>query len=214
MRQANLDPGCPSRVVPACRTPGSASTRCDVDAANTAAPSRRIVEVVRRFEQRYHNGVLASVCANDYEGALTQVMGRVESKLSGRCLIRSLATEPTLCANGAAGCRRTTCRVRELLPSGVTMEACTAARGRTVGAHDSVASVARDTCLVNQLIVGVDGALPAGREGFYYDTRRDDGPPWCDARIVFTGNAALLPGATAVIECDDPSSVALEGACR
>jgi hypothetical protein len=203
MRQRTMDPMCSTRVAPACRREGSApTTACDAASQYTAAPSRRIVEVVRRFADRNNNGTLHSICANDYTPALTQIVERIQARISGRCLSRDLETEPAQCANGMPGCQRVKCIVREILPAGMSTSVCTGARGRTAGERDlTTPTMPRSTCVVNQVLVTPGGAPPAGQEGFYYDTRRDPSAPDCAQHIEFTGNANLVAGATAVIEC-------------
>lgn len=211
MRQRNMDPMCSTRVVPACRREGSSPvTTCDAGAQYFAWPSRRVAQVARRFAERYNNGTLSSVCANDYTPALAQIVERIQSRLSGRCLPRPLETNPPICATGqmsttARPCAtahqpvRVNCIVREILPAGMSTSACTAARGRTAGDRD--ATTMRNTCIVNQVVVGLGDAPPAGQEGFFYDTRPDPTAPDCRQHIEFTSNANLVSGATAVIEC-------------
>ncbi len=203
MRQRTMDPMCSTRVAPACRREGSApTTACDAASQYTAAPSRRIVEVVRRFADRNNNGTLHSICANDYTPALTQIVERIQARISGRCLSRDLETEPAQCANGMPGCQRVSCIVREILPPGMTTAACDAARGRTPGSPDlSSPSAPRATCVVNQVLVTPGGAPPAGQAGFFYDTRRDPAAPGCARHIEFTAEASLTSGAVGVIEC-------------
>jgi hypothetical protein len=211
MRQRNMDPMCSTRVVPACRREGSpAVTTCDAGSQYFAWPSRRIVQVARRFAERYNNGTLSSVCLNDYTPALSAIVERIQSRLTGRCLPRPLETNPPICATGqtsttARPCAasgqpvRVNCIVREILPAGMATSACSMGRGRTVGDRD--ATTMRNTCIINQVVVGLGQAPPAGQEGFFYDTRPDPSAPDCRQHIEFTSNAGLVPGATAVIEC-------------
>jgi hypothetical protein len=203
MRQRNMDPACSTRVVPACRREGSTmATTCDPAAQYFAWPSRRVVQVARRFAERYQNGTVSSICRNDYSSALQQIVERIQSRLAGRCLPRPIETVPSACEAGdpRGGCIRTNCIVREILPAGTSAAtACTAARGRTVGERDT--QLSRDTCVINQVALPLGMAPPTGREGFYYDTRPDPAAPDCRQRIGFTGGAGLVANATAVIEC-------------
>ncbi len=211
MRQRNMDPMCSTRVVPACRREGSpAVTTCDSGAQYFAWPSRRVAQVARRFADKYNNGTISSICANDYTPALSQIVERIQSRLSGRCLPRPLETNPPICATGqtsttASPCAttgqqvRVNCIVREILPTGMNTGVCTAARGRTAGERD--AETGRSTCVVNQVVVPLGGPPPSGQEGFFYDTRPDPTAPDCRQHIEFTSNAGLVSGATAVIEC-------------
>ena len=202
MRQRNMDPACSTRVVPACRREGSTmATTCDPAAQYFAWPSRRVVQVARRFAERYNNGTVSSICRNDYSGALTQIVERIQSRLQGRCLSRALETESVPCEQGdtRGNCSRTKCIVREILPAGMSTSVCTMARGRMPSDRDPMAM--RETCLINQISLPLGMAPPAGREGFYYDTRRDPASPDCAQHIEFTSGAGLVAGARAVIEC-------------
>ena len=84
MRQRNMDPSCSTRVVPACRREGSAydpmRPPCDTATQYFALPSRRIAQVVRRFDETYRNGVLGSVCRNDY----SEFMGAFARQIASR----------------------------------------------------------------------------------------------------------------------------------
>ena len=211
MRQRNMDPMCTQRVVPACRREGSpASTSCDAGSQYFAWPSRRIAQVARRFSERYNNGTLSSICANDYTPALAQVVERIQSRLTLPCLPRPLETTPPVCAagqtparNGCAGPTtpvHVTCVLREILPAGETAaRACTRARGRTVGDRDP--NLMRDTCLVDQIEVPLGTAPSGDARGFWYDTRPDPQAPSCGQRVRFTTGAEPLTNATVVVEC-------------
>ena len=216
MRQRNMDPMCSTRVVPACRREGSTPVAtCDSAAQAFAWPSRRVAQVVRRFDERYNNGSISSICRNDYAEALQGVARLIQRRLSSRCLPRDLPTVAAPCEAGDArgGCVVTRCTVREILPSGTSAStACVASRGRTPGGRDSSM---RDTCVVNQLALPPGAAPPTGREGFYYDTRDDPAAPGCRRHIEFTSGAALLAGATATIEClDAPTPTPAPSACN
>jgi hypothetical protein len=203
MRQRNLDPMCSTRVVPACRREGSSmAMSCDPAAQYFAWPSRRIVQVARRFHERYQNGTISSICKNDYSEALRQIVERIQSRLAGRCLPRPIETVPSACEPGdtRGNCVRTNCIVREILPMGMAAStSCTAARGRRPGDRDP--QTMRDTCVVNQVALPLGMAPPNGPQGFYYDTRPDPTAPDCRQHIEFTSGAGLVPGATAIIEC-------------
>ncbi len=93
MRQRNSDPMCPSgpngggRVVPACYREGSMADprqpRCSTANQYFALPSRRVAQVVRRFDDAYRNGVLSSVCRADYASALSAIVTRIQARLCG-----------------------------------------------------------------------------------------------------------------------------------
>jgi hypothetical protein len=219
MRQRNMDPSCSSRVVPACRRQGTtynpAMPACDTMVQYFALPSRRIVEVARRFEVAYGNGYVSSICRTDYTDALAGIAQRIQRRLSSPCLPRPLATtSPTCCGptGGALGCttgpacsnpgaRSVTCRVRETLPATINpSQWCTEAHGRrrAPGAGGTVDG--RAVCLVDQVAV-LPGARPTGGRGFYYDTSLDPANPSCQQRVSFTEGDAVPSGAAATIEC-------------
>jgi len=156
MQQANLDPNCPERVVPACRRenttePDPANTEyCTTTAQYFAWPSRRVVEIARRFDESpmcgnapCHNGLVTSICANDYAPAVSSIIEKIQRRLTGRCLPRVLQTQPVafMCNSGEPGCNcdamgtctrtlnNVQCAVRETLPG--TGDACDPATGRT-----------------------------------------------------------------------------------
>ena len=81
MRQANADPNCSTRVVPACRAQGTTydPTACDATRQYFAWPARRIAEVARRFDESplcagaaCGNGMVTSICDADNTGAPLQ----------------------------------------------------------------------------------------------------------------------------------------------
>jgi hypothetical protein len=61
--------------VPACRREGtsynSAMPPCDTMVQYYAHPSRRVAQVVRRFDAAYRNGLISSICRNDYSSFMT-----------------------------------------------------------------------------------------------------------------------------------------------
>jgi hypothetical protein len=86
MQQANLDPNCSQRVVPACRREGSPPnpTACTPDIQPFAWPARRIVEVARRFDESAlcrggpcRNGTVTSICSSDYSRAIAPILARL-----------------------------------------------------------------------------------------------------------------------------------------
>lgn len=82
MRQANRDPMCSTRVVPACRREGSTpATDCDPLSQYFAWPSRRIAQLARRYDERYGNGVIGSICATSYADTLNAFASRVRRRL-------------------------------------------------------------------------------------------------------------------------------------
>lgn len=217
MRQANMDPQCSTRVVPACRREGTSydpmRPACDTTQQYFAWPSRRIVEVARRFDTTYHgNGAVSSICANDYSPALQTIVQRIQRQLSGRCLSRALVTNasPPCCTGtptpgcttgslcGTAEAIAVRCTVKEYLPSSVDASSwCNAGHGRRMGDMEN----GQHVCLVDQVAVQLGMNPPAGAHGFYYDTSIDPSAPSCMQRISFTTGDSIPNGATAKIEC-------------
>ena len=223
MRQRNLDPSCPTRVVPACRREGSSydpmTPACRAEEQYVASPSRRIVEIARRFQATYSNGSVSSICRNDYSDALTQIVLRIQQRLTGRCLPRVLATTRTTCCDATgrplgcstgAYCNAQTnptaisvgCEVREKLPSTVNAaEWCVPAHGRRRAPGAAATEGGRAVCLVSQVAVIPGMAPPPMSHGFYYDTTVDPANPSCTQRISFTDGDSVQTGAEATIEC-------------
>ena len=224
MRQANMDPSCSTRTVPACRREGSsydpAHPVCDPTVQYFAWPSRRVVEIAHRFQSTYQNGAVSSICQNDYTGALTQIVKRIQQRLSGRCLPRVLATTTPVCCDATGlplGCSTgglcdgranptavsVGCEVREKLPSGFADVAgwCSAAHGRRRATGSAATEDGRAVCLVSQVAVTAGMTAPAASHGFFYDTTVDPANPSCTQRISFTDNDSVPTGADATIEC-------------
>ncbi len=216
MRQANMDPSCSTRVVPACRREGTsynpAMPACDTTQQYFAWPSRRLAEVARRFATTYNNGAISSICANDYSPALRQIVERIQQRLSGRCLPRALESSPSPpCCTGTPvpGCATGSlcgtpeaisvrCTVKEYLPSTINpAEWCTATHGRRRSDPEN----GRQVCVVDQVAVRPGMGAPADAHGFYYDTSVDPAAPQCTQRISFTTGDSIPNGAESVIEC-------------
>jgi hypothetical protein len=213
MAQANLDPNCSQRVVPSCRREGStfSPTACTADVQYFAWPSRRIVEIARRFDQSAlcngspcNNGLVTSVCSNNYASAMSQIIAKIQSRLSGRCLPRVLQTTPD-----ADGNVTVQCLVRETLPEGETM--CDASRGRVnptamngmpAEMTVDVNGVQRTVCDVTQVPTNpMDHQPVGGGVGWFYDVNPDPAAPTCTQRISFTAGAEPASGSITRLEC-------------
>ncbi len=90
MQQANADPNCAQRTVPACRRQGTtySPTACTTTDQYFAWPARRIAEVARRFDESplcggapCRNGFISSICDANYHSTVGQIAGRVLSLL-------------------------------------------------------------------------------------------------------------------------------------
>ncbi len=237
MRQANQDMNCPDRVVPSCRREGStydpARPPCNPTEQYFAWPSRRIVEVARRFDESplcngapCRNGLVTSICRNNYTAAMREIINKIQSRLAGRCLPRILQQRPLDPAATPVRCTGNCfvdCIVRESLVAGSTCDPTHARRPALDGNGRPVLDPADSTrvlCDVAQLPTNPDGTPvtsangcysvgcdPATDQatvpgaGFYYDTSPDPSEPNCRQRITFTSNASTPNGARVRLEC-------------
>ncbi len=89
MRHANTDPQC-SHVVPACRRQGTTydPTRPCSNSQSMAFPSRRVVEVARRFQESAMcsgapcgNGYVSSICASSLETSLREIGRKIARRM-------------------------------------------------------------------------------------------------------------------------------------
>ncbi|MBL8685360.1 MAG: hypothetical protein JNK05_39640 [Myxococcales bacterium] len=90
MRTANMDPNC-SHVVPACRRAGSTYNpmmTCS-NAQSMAFPSRRLVEIARRFDESVQcgagpcrNGMVASICATNLSAPIQQIANMIGRRVN------------------------------------------------------------------------------------------------------------------------------------
>ena len=166
------------------------------DPTEVSWPGRRIVKVVDGFGD---NGVVYSICANDYAPALDKLIERIASKLKGDCLPRQLIP-------GTDGLVK--CQVSELLSQGMTQ--CDPARGHVGQATtrqviENGKVTPRLACDVKQVAV-TNKSVQAGT-GWYYNDFTDDLKTDCPAgerqRISFTFGD-LPSGAGAEINCFQP----------
>ncbi|MDP3277903.1 MAG: hypothetical protein Q8Q09_22150, partial [Deltaproteobacteria bacterium] len=224
MRAANPDPLC-EHVVPACRTEGSTYDPARACAGTStspgqslAFPSRRIVEIARRFDetpacngQPCRNGIVASICANDFSSAMDAVLQKIILRITPKCLPRPLVVQPN-----ADGTESVTCVVREELPVGQT--ACDPARGRRDPENPAdrtttdSAGISRTVCIVDQVPTYAEGAPNAlqpvsGDAGWYYDRRPVVEPGACTRQIRFSTQGEPSTGSTIRLECVQSVSV-------
>jgi hypothetical protein len=195
MQFAEMTVGTQQRTRPVCTASGG---------AGSADPARRIVEVAKGFGE---NGVITSICEDDYGAALNAVITKIAGKLSGQCLPRSQQRN----ALGLVDCR-----VVEIKRPG-DRSPCDPNRGRTSQLDDRVVDdIARMVCEVAQLPVLARSA-PAG-VGWYYDDFSEEVKA-CKTdkqRIAFAAASPLEEGAGARFECfravTEPSSQTATGA--
>jgi hypothetical protein len=214
MRGGSLVAGC-DHVAPACRREGSTPDPSNACAATLerpgqymAFPSRRIVELARRFDeapscngQPCRNGIVTSICSSDYRGAMSSILRKIQQRLESPCLARVLDTSVD-----AQGAVRATCVVREAQPAGVTE--CDASRGRTpVGDGRATSEDGRLLCEVAQVSTFADAAPMAmspvdpSQAGWFYDRRVDPRQPACRGSVQFTASGQPRAGARVLLEC-------------
>jgi hypothetical protein len=168
--------------VPVCTSPNG---------DGNAAPARRFVEAASFFGD---NGVVTSICENEYGSALQAVITKIAAQLSGACLPRQLRP-----VDG-----KVECDVVEIRAPGDTSP-CDAGKGRTPLENRRVGDTVRTVCQVNQVAVN-NGQLGTGA-GWYYDNFTAQVKMECTAnpqRIAFTPGAEVAPGAQARFECFQP----------
>jgi hypothetical protein len=214
MRAANMDPNC-THMVPACRREGSTydPMRSCSNAQYMAFPSRRVVELARRFDefpacngQPCRNGLVTSVCSSNFSSAMQTIVAKIQSRLSGKCLPRVLQVTPDSMGNDTVQCL-----VREILPTGT--DTCDASRGRTPPENPAdrmfMDAMGNHTvCDIAQVSTFPAAAPPAMRyrpvstnPGWYYDRSEDPSAPTCRQRISFTGTGTPGPGTVTRLEC-------------
>lgn len=158
--------------------------------AGDADPARRMVQVAQGFGG---NGVITSICEDDYGPALSTVITRIASKLTSACLPRQLKVN----AQGLVECK-----VVEIKSADDKLP-CLATPGRLKELDKRmVQGSERIVCELAQLPV-LDRKVPAG-DGWFYDTFSDVVTKDCRVdkqRIAFADSSPLSNGAAARVEC-------------
>lgn len=206
--------------------------RVPVESCNTAAgfayPPRRFVEVAKGFGK---NGIVKSICRDDFSPALTAIIDKIADQLQGACLERTLIADPQ---TGLAPCG-----LVEYQKVGATEADCSVAKGRRfLEIRQDEQGRDRVVCALNQLAVkkdnaGCDAAAKDGEVtpaqclganpndpnaavnpritdqlvGWYYDDFSADlrKNPQCNAqRIAFTEGAEQAKGTEVRFECLQP----------
>ena len=174
--------------VEACRT-----------AQGRAFPGERFIQVAREFGD---NGVIKSICTDDFGPALDVIIDKIAAQLSGACLPRRLPVN----SQGLVECD-----VIEVLSVNGSEADCDPMKGRTFKetrrfADEATGEVTtRVVCDVDQ--VPSNNGAAQGR-GWYYDNFSSDLAETCpeglQQRIAFTAGADLLAGSEARVECFQP----------
>lgn len=192
-----------------------------------AAPSRRVVEIARRFDESplcggnpCHNGIVRSICANDFTSAMRAIVSKIQSRLTGRCLPRRLNYQPTVGSDMVTR-QSVSCLILETRPAGD--DSCPADAGRvdprsnpldpnsprTAQRVTTGPNMGRRLCEVQQVYLEGDPAtamtMPlrpqGGQAGWYYDTNSDPSNPTCTQRISYTDNAFPPTGSITQLQC-------------
>jgi hypothetical protein len=166
---------------------------------STATPPRRIVDVVKGFGQ---NGVLQSICQDDFGPAMDAIIEVIARQLGAVCLPRPLVRR----SDGLVGCNV----VWELppvtsAPEGTPTECNQMPFLKTV---DTGSEPTNDrggaNCKVNQLAVSSLNTAPSGA-GWYYDDFSAGVMQSCPddqrQRVSFTGAAKPNTGVVVKLEC-------------
>jgi hypothetical protein len=173
-----------------------------------AAPARRLVKVARGFGE---NGVVATICQDNFTGAMNSIIEAISKQLGGVCLPRKLV-------RNASG--KVNCDIIWEMPPG---QNCSAFPFLTPPPAEKPQETdeGRAICVVNQVAVvnpGVEDpsqALESGQQGWYYDdfslSRLED----CKAaegedvqRVAFT-----LTSASGGETADPPAGVTVKLQC-
>jgi len=170
---------------PSCNTP-----------TGKAYPPNRIVDVIEGFGA---NGMVQSICQDDFGAAFDAIVDRIGSQLGNSCLERPLVRH----ADGSVGCD-----VVWVLPppARAPTSAPTQCSERPfLSEPDGAATAADGSALCKVVQLGVtDGATPQG-DGWYYDDFSGEAVLSCaaaaPARIAFTPSALPPTGVRAFLDC-------------
>jgi hypothetical protein len=164
---------------------------CDRGVDAKAYPPRRIVETVAGFGE---NGIVQSICQDDFSPALNVITRRIGASMAPGCLDQRLAR-----SDGMVACDM----IWELpLPGEAPASSPTRCDDRSFLSLRATRSDERQLCAVDQ--VAVEGGGPAPEvEGFYWDDVSDVGRLCGDrGRIQFTSDAQPPTGVSVYLDCD------------
>jgi hypothetical protein len=166
----------------------------------TAAPARRIVDVAAGFGE---NGIVQSICQDDFGPAMDAIIAVIAKKLGSVCLPRALV-------RGSDG--KVACDVVWELPIAGTAPDSTPTECWQLGFLKPVTHGALinerggANCSVSQLAVQEQGSAPDGT-GWFYDDFSSDVRASClglqRQRISFTKAAKPRSGVVIKLECFD-----------
>jgi hypothetical protein len=177
----------------------SCSRRDRSGQTSTAFPPRRIVEVARGFGE---NGVVQSICQEDFGPAMDAIIEVIARQLGAVCLPRALVRKST----GLVGCN-----VVWELPKAGMAPATTATECSALPflkpvdpGRQAVNDRGGNNCKVEQLPVMAQNRVPEA-PGWYYDNFSDGVTRECPSnerqRISFTNSAKPATGVIVKLEC-------------
>ena len=175
---------------------------CDIVGRGRAFPPRRMIQLAADLENRGANGVVQSICQENYSGALDAIIAKIADVLGGACLPRSLN-------RNSSG--EVECDVVEIINPDIVPGGCESIPGRVsdgvVDASDEVLG-GRPRCIVTQITPETTtlGSPPPPNDppGWYYDDFTDDVIDRCETtpqRISFTSGAEPRNGSRVLLEC-------------
>lgn len=166
---------------------------------SSAFPPRRIVEVAQGFGE---NGVIQSICQEDFGPAMDAIIEVIARQLGAVCLPRPLVRR----ADGLVSCNV----VWELPPAGMAprgtpTECADLPYLKPVPAGtDKINARGGANCLVDQLPVTESGRSPEGA-GWFYDNFSDEVSRECPGarkqRVSFTDRARPRTGVVVRLDC-------------
>jgi len=164
---------------------------CDITGRGRAFPPRRMIQLAADLENAGANGVVQSICQEDYSGALDAIIAKIADVLGGACLPRSLN-------RNSSG--EVECDVVEVIDTDIVPD-CESIPGRVSDGLDE--ELNRPRCIVTQVVT--DGTVPDGSTpGWYYDDFSADVLDRCEdtpQRISFTSGAEPRNGSRVKLEC-------------
>lgn len=170
---------------------------------STAYPPRRIVELAKMFGR---NGVVQSICQDDFGPAMEAIINVIAKQLGEVCLPRPLVRQ----RSGQVPCNVVWELPRNAIPgSGTPVECSQATFLLPVDTGRATMNAAGgNNCKVQQLPVrDADTAAktPPPGEGWYYDNYTAELVKTCSKtqqqRVAFTANAKPPTGVTVKLEC-------------
>jgi hypothetical protein len=187
-------PGQQANLVPSCNRPDPATGKLA-----TAYPPVRLVQVARAFGK---NGVIQSICQNDFGPAMDAIITAITDGLVSVCLPKPLVRT----SKGTVNCNV----IWELPPpaaAGNNTPTDCEGPGTYLEPVDPDRPAMNDrggkNCKVQQLAVTDAHTVPTGK-GWYYDNFSDELQKVCAGhpqRVAFTDSAKPANGVTVKLEC-------------